>query len=123
MRKFSGVPGFNYLAWKRKAHDDECNRDISTTKDYYRQSGSIFLLLLFSAVQYPWDSPGSTGDVRMKNKQWLCQLSQLTGLPYYEEHRIFVDKTGALIGLSEGNITALRLAHATAPPPPLKLLF
>src|SRR5260370_30348679 len=123
MRKFSGVPGFNYLAWKRKAHDDECNRDISTTKDYYRQSGSIFLLLLFSAVQYPWDSPGSTGAVRMKNKQWLCQLSQLTGLPYYEEHRIFGDKSGALIGISEGYIVALGLGKADGGHSAIKMLL
>jgi len=45
----------------------------------------------------------------MKNQEWLCQVSKLTGLPYYEEHRIFGDKSGALIGISDGYIVALGL--------------
>lgn len=45
----------------------------------------------------------------MKNAEWLCQLSNLTGLPYYEEHRIFGDKSGALIGITDGYIVALGL--------------
>ncbi len=59
----------------------------------------------------------------MKNKQWLCQLSQLTGLPYYEEHRIFGDKSGALIGISEGYIVALGLGKADGGHSAIKMLL
>jgi hypothetical protein len=45
----------------------------------------------------------------MKNNEWLRQLSNLTGLSYYEEHKIFGDKSGALIGASDGYIVALGL--------------
>lgn len=45
----------------------------------------------------------------MNNKEWLGQLSQLTGLPYYEEHKVFGDKSGALIGVSDGYAVALGL--------------
>jgi hypothetical protein len=45
----------------------------------------------------------------MKNQEWLSQLSKLTGLPYYQEHRIFGDKSGALIGISDGYIAAVGL--------------
>src|SRR5215467_13215860 len=45
----------------------------------------------------------------MKNAEWLRQLSNLTGLPYYQEHRIFGDKSGALIGITDGYIVALGL--------------
>jgi hypothetical protein len=45
----------------------------------------------------------------MKNQEWLCEVSKRTGLPYYEEHRIFGDKSGALIGISDGYIVALGL--------------
>jgi len=45
----------------------------------------------------------------MKNAEWLCQLSTLTGLPYYQQHRIFGDKSGALIGITDGYIVALGL--------------
>jgi hypothetical protein len=45
----------------------------------------------------------------MKNAEWLCQLSNLTGLPYYQQHRIFGDKSGALIGITDGYIVALGL--------------
>jgi hypothetical protein len=38
----------------------------------------------------------------MNNSEWLCQLSKLTNLPYYEEHRIFGGKSGALIGIVTG---------------------
>jgi len=48
----------------------------------------------------------------MKNTEWLGQLSKLTGLPHYEEHRIFGDKSGALIGISDGYIVALGLGKA-----------
>ena len=48
----------------------------------------------------------------MKNKEWLCQVSKLTGLPYYEEHRIFGDKSGAVIGITDGYIVALGLGKA-----------
>jgi hypothetical protein len=45
----------------------------------------------------------------MKNEEWLGQLSRLTGLPHYKEHRIFGDKSGALIGISDGYIVAIGL--------------
>jgi hypothetical protein len=43
----------------------------------------------------------------MNNTEWLKQLSGLTGLPYYPEHKVFGDKSGALIGSSDGYIVAL----------------
>jgi len=48
----------------------------------------------------------------MKTKEWLCQLSKRTGLPYYEEHKLFGGKAGALIGTSEGYIVALGVGKA-----------
>jgi hypothetical protein len=45
----------------------------------------------------------------MKNEEWLCQLSKLTNLPYYQEHKVFGDKSGALIGNPDGYIVALGL--------------
>ena len=48
----------------------------------------------------------------MKNAEWLSQLSNLTGLPYYQQHRIFGDKSGALIGVTDGYIVALGLGKA-----------
>src|SRR5205814_370270 len=48
-------------------------------------------------------------EVLMKNKEWVCQVLKLTGLPYYEEHRIFGDKSGAVIGIGDGYIVALGL--------------
>jgi hypothetical protein len=45
----------------------------------------------------------------MNNAEWLWQLSKLTGLPCYQEHRIFGDKSGALIGITDGYIVALGL--------------
>jgi hypothetical protein len=48
----------------------------------------------------------------MKNQEWLRQVSRLTGLPYYEEHRILGDKSGALIGIRDGYIVALGLGKA-----------
>jgi hypothetical protein len=59
----------------------------------------------------------------MKNKGWLCQLSKLTGLPYYEEHRIFGDKSGALIGISDGYIVALGLGKAEGGHSAIKILL
>jgi len=45
----------------------------------------------------------------MNNKDWLRQLSSLTGLPYYEEHKVFGDKSGALIGVLDGYMVAVGL--------------
>jgi hypothetical protein len=59
----------------------------------------------------------------MKNQEWLCQLSKLTGLPYYEEHRIFGDKSGALIGISDGFIVALGLGKAEGGHAAVKMLL
>lgn len=47
--------------------------------------------------------------VIMNNNEWLDQLSKLTDLPYYQEHKVFGDKSGALIGVSDGYIVALGL--------------
>src|SRR5436309_1092443 len=59
----------------------------------------------------------------MKNQEWLCQVSKLTGLPYYEEHRIFGDKSGALIGISDGYIVALGLGKVDSRHAAVKLLL
>src|SRR5215469_5298829 len=48
----------------------------------------------------------------MNNPEWLCQLSKLTGLPYYPQHGIFGDRSGALIGVTDGYIVALGLGKA-----------
>src|SRR5215470_13111528 len=45
----------------------------------------------------------------MKNQEWLRQVSNLTGLPYYEQHRIFGDKSGAVIGVTDGYVVAIGL--------------
>jgi len=59
----------------------------------------------------------------MNNKEWLRQLSNLTGLPYYEEHRIFGDKNGALIGTRDGYIVALGLGKAEGGHAGVKMLL
>jgi hypothetical protein len=59
----------------------------------------------------------------MKNKEWLCQVSKLTGLPYYEEHRIFGDKSGALIGISDGYVVAVGLGKADGRHAAVKMLL
>jgi len=59
----------------------------------------------------------------MKNQEWLCQLSTLTGVQYYEEHRIFGDKSGALIGISDGYIVALGLGKADGKNSAIKMLL
>lgn len=59
----------------------------------------------------------------MKNKEWLCQLSKLTGLPYYEEHRVFGDKSGALIGISDGYVVAFGLGKADGGHAAVKMLL
>src|SRR5215475_5387468 len=48
----------------------------------------------------------------MKNNEWLAQVSKLSGLPYYQDHRIFGDKSGALIGTSDGYLVALGVGKA-----------
>ena len=59
----------------------------------------------------------------MKNEEWLCQLSKLTGLPYYPEHRVFGDKSGALIGIADGYIVALGLGKAEGGHAAVKILL
>lgn len=59
----------------------------------------------------------------MKNQEWLLQTSKLTGLPYYEQHRIFGDKTGALIGLSDGFIVAVGFGKADGGHAAVKILL
>lgn len=59
----------------------------------------------------------------MSNKEWLVQLSTLTKLPYYEEHKIFGDKSGALIGVIDGYVVALGLGKADGSSAAVKLIF
>ena len=59
----------------------------------------------------------------MNNKEWLRQLSNLTGLPYYEEHRVFGNKSGALIGIRDGYIVALGLGKADGGHAGVKMLL
>jgi hypothetical protein len=59
----------------------------------------------------------------MKNGEWLSQLSKDTGLPYYQEHRIFGDKSGALIGTSDGYVVAVGLGKAEGRHAAVKMLL
>ena len=59
----------------------------------------------------------------MKNTEWLGELSKLTGLPYYKEHKLFGDKSGALIGISDGYIVALGLGKADGGHSAVKILL
>ena len=59
----------------------------------------------------------------MNNREWLSQLSELTGLPHYEENRIFGDKSGALIGISDGYIVALGLGKENRGQAAVKMLL
>ena len=59
----------------------------------------------------------------MKNEEWLGQLAKLTGLPYYQQHRIFGDKSGALIGTTDGYIVALGLGKAEGGHSAVKILL
>jgi hypothetical protein len=59
----------------------------------------------------------------MNNKEWLRQLSKLTALPYYEEHRVFGNKSGALIGIRDGYIVALGLGKADGGHAGVKMLL
>jgi hypothetical protein len=59
----------------------------------------------------------------MKNTEWLCQLSKLTALPYYEEHSIFGDKGGTVIGISDGYIVALGFGKADGGHAAIKMLL
>jgi len=59
----------------------------------------------------------------MKNKEWLCQLSKLTSLPYYEECRIFGNKSGALIATRDGYIVGIGLGKAPGGHAAVKMLL
>jgi len=59
----------------------------------------------------------------MKNTEWLSQLSKLTDLPYYRECRIFGDKSGALIGTSDGYIVGIGLGKAPGGHSAVKILL
>lgn len=59
----------------------------------------------------------------MNHKEWLRQLSNLTGLPYYEEHKVFGDKSGALIGTRDGYIVALGVGKADGGHAGVKMLL
>ena len=45
----------------------------------------------------------------MNNNAWLQKLSELTHLPYYPQHKVFGNKSGALIGVRDGYIVAVGL--------------
>ena len=59
----------------------------------------------------------------MKNQEWLQQVSQLIGLPYYPEHKIFGDKSGAIIGVIDGFIVAVGLGKAEGGHAAVKVLM
>ena len=59
----------------------------------------------------------------MNNKKWLRQLSNFTGLPYYEEHKIFGDKSGALFGIRDGYIVAVGLGKVEGGHSGIKMLL
>jgi len=59
----------------------------------------------------------------MKNNEWLAQVSKLSGLPYYQDHRIFGDKSGALIGTSDGYLVALGVGKADGGHAAVKVLL
>ncbi len=59
----------------------------------------------------------------MKNTEWLCQVSQLTNLPYYQEHKIFGDKSGALIGIIDGYVVAIGLGKLDGRHAAVKMLL
>src|SRR6478672_273968 len=59
----------------------------------------------------------------MNNSEWLCQVSKLTSLPYYEEHKIFGGKSGALIGVSDGYIVSLGMGKADGGHAAIKMLL
>jgi hypothetical protein len=59
----------------------------------------------------------------MKNSEWLREVSKLTGVPYYEQHRIFGDKSGALIGISDGYVVAIGLGKVDGRNAGVKILL
>ena len=59
----------------------------------------------------------------MNNQEWLSQVSSLTGLAYYQEHKIFGDKSGALIGVKDGYILAVGLGKAEGGHAAVKMLL
>ena len=48
----------------------------------------------------------------MNNKDWLQKVSELTRIPYYPQHKVFGNKSGALVGLRDGYIIAIGLGKA-----------
>jgi len=59
----------------------------------------------------------------MKNQEWLSQLAKLTGLPYYQQHPVFGDKSGALIGATDGYLVALGLGKVDGRHAAVKILL
>jgi hypothetical protein len=59
----------------------------------------------------------------MKNQEWLRELSNSTGLPYYEQHKLFGEKSGALIGVLDGYIVAVGLGKAEGGHSGVKMLL
>jgi hypothetical protein len=59
----------------------------------------------------------------MKNTEWIAQVSKLAGLPYYPDHRIFGDRSGAVIGISDGYIVAIGLGKVNGKNAAVKMLL
>lgn len=59
----------------------------------------------------------------IKDADWLNQLSQLTQLPYYANHKVFGDGSGAVIGPREGYLVALGLGKTPNGQSAVKLLL
>jgi len=95
---------------------------LITKGHYFRQLKPLILLLPFTASRYP-EAQREVRVTRMKNEEWLGQLSKLTGLPYYQEHKVFGDKSGSLIGITDGFIVALGLGKAEGGHAAVKILL
>lgn len=59
----------------------------------------------------------------MNSKEWLTQLSQLTGLSYYEQNKVFGDKAGALIGARDGYLITVGLGATSNNQSAVKMLL
>ena len=59
----------------------------------------------------------------MNDEAWLNQLSQLTQLPCFANHRVFGDKSGTLIGTREGYLVVFGLGKTPNGQSAVKLLL
>lgn len=59
----------------------------------------------------------------MNDEAWLNQLSQLTQLPYFANHKVFGDTSGTLIGTREGYLVVFGLGKTPNGQSAVKLLL